>query len=82
MDQLSSEIIICQDVRPCYAKGKKALFHKWVEHKYPVSKGQAAYTTGLIEYEDGSCDEIAPKQIKFCDNKILDFAFLEEEGTK
>lgn len=29
----------------------------------------------IVEYEDGSIAEVDPKQIRFCDNKIKEYAF-------
>lgn len=75
------------DYRTCLVKGKKALFHKWNEFSNVVAPGiavgsapggQIKYTLGLVEYEDGTVEEVLPHSIKFIDNKIKEYAFKEE----
>lgn len=78
-------------VRPCIVKQngeeKKALFHMWNNFAKPVAadvyaggcpEGQISIVFAIVEYEDGSVDEVRPAQIRFVDNKIKDYAF--EEG--
>lgn len=78
-------------VRPCIVKQngkeKKALFHMWNNFAKPVAadvyaggcpEGQISIVFGIVEYEDGSVDEVRPAQIRFTDNKIKDYYF--EEG--
>lgn len=74
------------DLRPCYVKNEKALFHRWVEHQYPVAAelqiggcpaGQISYTTGLVELEDGKVFEAEPKDIRFCDKRMTEYCFWE-----
>lgn len=78
-------------VRPCIVKQngeeKKALFHMWNNFAKPVAadvyaggcpEGQISIVFGIVEYEDGSVDEVRPAQIRFVDNKIKGYAF--EEG--
>lgn len=48
-------------------KKKKSLFHRW-----------SVFNLAVVEYEDGTVDEVEPRQIRFVDNKIKDYAF--EEG--
>lgn len=77
-------------VRPCIVKQngeeKKALFHMWNNFAKPVAadvyaggcpEGQISIVFGIVEYEDGSVDEVRPAQIRFVDNKIKDYAFEE-----
>jgi len=77
-------------VRPCIVKQngkeKKALFHMWNNFAKPVAadvyaggcpEGQISIVFGIVEYEDGSVDEVRPAQIQFVDNKIKDYAFKE-----
>lgn len=77
-------------VRPCIVKQngeeKKALFHMWNNFAKPVAadvyaggcpEGQISIVFGIVEYEDGSVDEVRPAQIRFVDNKIKDYAFKE-----
>lgn len=75
-------------VRPCIVKQngeeKKALFHMWENFAKPVtadlcigdcSEGQMSMIFGLVEYEDGSMDEVRPARIRFVDNKIKGYDF-------
>jgi len=75
-------------VRPCIVtqngEEKKALFHMWENFAKPVaadlcigdcSEGQMSMIFGLVEYEDGSMDEVRPARIQFVDNKIKDYVF-------
>lgn len=45
----NNEIIIKNDLRPCYVNGTKALFHKWIEKEQPVIK-ISCYSSGTKEY--------------------------------
>ena len=87
MAALSSEIIIKQELRPCIANDKKALFHRWNERREIIApsllKGghgggvlQAVF--GLVEYEDGTMAEIFPENIRFLDNKAKEYCFNSE----
>lgn len=78
-------------VRPCIVtqndEEKKALFHMWENFAKPVAadlyiggcpEGQISIVFGIVEYEDGSVDEVRPAQIRFVDNKIKGYAFEED----
>ena len=81
------------DLRPCYGNGRKALFHRWVNTARPqLPKGQELSenarffqfrtTHGLVEYEDGTMDQVWPRDIKFADHgRFHDYAWdpAEEE---
>ena len=65
-----------QLVRPCMAKGHKAVFHRWIEHSYiqepgltigSSSGGQVSYLTALVEFETGQVEEVRPNDIVFRD---------------
>lgn len=77
--------------RPCIVtqngEEKKALFHMWNNFAKPVAadvyaggcpEGQISIVFGIVEYEDGSVDEVRPAQIRFVDNKIKGYAFEED----
>ena len=75
-------------VRPCLVKGKKCLFHKWVERRWLVnasplrgghSGGLCATTMALVEDENGQIMEISPQEIRFIDDLIHGYVFPEEE---
>lgn len=71
----------------------KALFHCWV-HKSEVvspspmvgghSGGVVSGVLGLVEYEDGTIDQIHPSRIKFLDTQGLmsEICFEEEKGEE
>lgn len=77
--------------RPCFADGKKALFHAWVHWSEPippvVSAGgqnggtvQGAY--GIVEYEDGTVGSVPPQAIRFADGLIAEYAFKGGGGKQ
>ena len=92
---MSPAVIISQEseYRPCYVNGRKALFHRWVNTARPqLPKGQELSenarffqfrtTHGLVEYEDGTVDQVWPRDIKFADHgRFRDYAWdpAEEE---
>ena len=64
--------------RPCWVRGKKALFHQWCSTARPVlPRGeqpdentphyQLPHTHGIVEFEDGSVERVWPQDIKFAD---------------
>lgn len=67
--------------RPCWARGRKAMFHRWVESAHPVPPRniQAAQidektryfqycsTQALVEFEDGTCARVWPNEVQFAD---------------
>lgn len=67
------------EYRPCYANGKRALFHRWVNTANPVlPRGveaenekarffQHRSTSALVEYADGTMDRVWPQDIRFAD---------------
>lgn len=69
-------------LRPCYARGRKALFHRWVNSAHPVlprgvePSENARYfqfrsVTALVEYEDGTVNRVYPNEVQFVD--FVDF---------
>ena len=68
----SGDIKIKLEMRPCYVKEKKALFHQWSHTKNLLGQ---EFEVGIVEYEDGQVEEITPNNIKFCDNKIHEYIF-------
>lgn len=71
-------------LRPCYAKGRKAIFHRWCNTANPcLPKGvepedeKARYfqhrsTTAIVEYMDGSVERVWPQDIEFADGGRFD----------
>jgi hypothetical protein len=86
MANLSSEIIIRADLRPCIVNNRKALFHKWSDKSKVVSPspmvggpvgGVINYTVGIIEYEDGVVTECYPYEIRFVDGEFQKYCFKD-----
>lgn len=80
-------------LRPCYAHGKKALFHKWVQRRELISSsiargghngGEVELTLAIVEFENGQACELHPRDIRFADSAGLfkQFAFDEEREAK
>ena len=81
-------------LRPCYVilnknKKKKALFHCWsyISNVVPPSimvgghpGGTVSYTLGVVEYEDGSIDQVDPISVQFIPGAFKDYAFDDEKG--
>lgn len=64
-------------VRPCKVNNKVALFHEWAQRNYTVEEsmlrggrpsGQISYPVGIVEYKDGTVEEVSPSSIKFTDH--------------
>ena len=78
--------------RPCYFKGRRAMFHRWTDYKNVVPPsplagghcgGNISVLYGLIETEDGKCKLVAPENIKFADGGGFgDCVFLGDEGKE
>lgn len=66
------------NLRPCWVKGRRALFHRWVNNAHPVlPRGaertdsnrhfQFRRTEALVEYEDGTVERVWPTVVQFAD---------------
>ena len=65
-----NEVVIkTSEYRPCIVNGKKALFHRWNEYINVVKESK--YIFGMVEYEDGTVEEVAPHLIKFLDHNLF-----------
>lgn len=65
--------------RPCWVKGRKAIFHRWCNTANPVlprgmdPNDERAYyfqhrsTTAIVEYMDGTVDRVWPQDLEFAD---------------
>lgn len=71
------------DRRPCWACGRRALFHRWAASAHPVlprgvepSENARYYqfrnVTALVEYEDGTVGRVYPNEIQFADGGGFD----------
>lgn len=83
---VGSGLKIEMELRPCIVKNRKALFHKWNEKSHIVEPspmigghvgGVIKHTVAIIEYEDGVVTECYPYEIKFTDNKFVEFYFKD-----
>lgn len=71
----NGDIKISMELRPCIINGKKALFHLWIKKKDIIMKSE--YIDGLVEFIDGTVEEIRADKIRFCDSKIKEYYFKE-----
>jgi hypothetical protein len=71
------------DRRPCWAHGRKALFHRWANSAHPVlprgvaPSENARYfqyrnVTAIVEYEDGTLGRVYPSFLQFADGSGFD----------
>lgn len=69
--------------RPCLARGRRAIFHRWVNSAHPLlprgmEPGENARyyqyrrTEALVEYEDGTVARIFTSNIQFIDGGDFD----------
>jgi len=84
------------EYRPCYVRGKKALFHRWANDAKPqLPDGEtpgenARYyqfrsTKAIVEFEDGGIGLVWPNQVVFADGghfKDYDWRPMEEVAGK
>lgn len=76
----SLEMKIVHELRPCKVAIRKggeeynALFHTWMNW--------AELTYGIVEKEDGTVVQVYPVQIRFIDNAMEDYPFVEERRRK
>ena len=85
---LRREAQIMKGLRPCYISKKafkngpkKALFHSWIELKSP----NMTQTLALVEYEDGTMEQVKPTSIIFTDSQLMFDEFYwsgEEENNE
>jgi len=86
-------ITITQEIeyRPCYVRGRRALFHRWTNSARPqLPKGmepdenaryfQYRNTHGIVEFEDGTVELAWPREIQFADGgHFMDYAWQPAE---
>lgn len=69
-------IEIKTEIRPCYVNGKKALFHLWIKKKDFIMQNE--YINALVEFVNGTVEEVAADKVRFCDYKTREFAYEED----
>lgn len=79
MAEIEGKILITSSQgRPCWAEGKRAIFHRWIDSARPakprgyeddpmVEHFQLQSTKGLVEFEDGTMRHVWPTEIQFAD---------------
>lgn len=92
MGNLGSSIIIKKETRPCFADGKKAMFHQWTNESEIVppsimrgghSGGVISTTLAIVEYEDGTVHKTFPEKVRFADGgEFAETAFLDKEAEQ
>ena len=91
MGEMVMDISVKREVRTCYVRDRKALFHGW----YPFSKiiepsmlkgghhgGVINYVLGIVEFEDGTVGYAGPEDVRFADGGEFNeriFAPVKEE---
>lgn len=73
------DITVKIELRPCLAKGEKALFHRWITEEQ-IASGDLIKVKpkALVEYEDGRLRLIDYINIIFLDNAISEYVFNTE----
>lgn len=89
MYNLSNTITISQsEYRVCIVDGKNALFHTWEIKRQIIEPslmqgghngGTVQATLAIVEFEDGTIEEVYPYRIKFLDNKLKEYCFNNGE---
>ena len=73
--------IVNDGKRPCYVEKKdatrKAIFHRWIDLSCPITQ-----TLALVEYEDGTVEQVKPVSIRFADGGEFDEYIWEEEENE
>ena len=80
------------EYRPCYVKGRRAVFHRWINTANPaLPRGidanderarffQFRSTDGLVEFEDGTLARVWPLDIRFADGGFFeDYSWIPVE---
>lgn len=69
--------------RPCLVRGRRAIFHRWVNSAHPalprgeqITENNRYYqfrrTEALVEYEDGTVARVYPSDVQFIDGGGFD----------
>lgn len=79
MGALDGKIVMTtSEGRPCWVKGRRAIFHRWTDSARPVKpvgidqdteeRLQKWSVHGIVEYEDGTVEREWPSAIRFADS--------------
>ena len=68
MASMPNEIILKIELRPCLIDNRfKAMWHAWTQRPARGREGEIAVNLALVEWEDGSMDEVLPTRVRFLD---------------
>lgn len=89
MAEINHEFVVRgTEYRPCLVKKRRALFHRWEDRAETVGQsmlkggppaGQLWTVFGIVEYEDGTVEEVYPHEIKFIDGKFREYVWRDED---
>lgn len=76
-------IVVPRPPRPCYADGRRAMFHRWSDTGRPVvPRGQEGDKNAqnfqnwavhaIVEFEDGTVSRVWPSELQFVDGGDFD----------
>lgn len=71
--------IFMPEYRPCFAKGKKALFHFWETENKVLLGNSYLVAYGIVEMEDGRVEKVDMHRIRFVDKKLTEYNFPDEK---
>ena len=75
-------------LRPCLVKGQKHLFHCWDQRMWVAEPspmvggspgGQCSLMLAVVEDENGQVHEVYPREVRFLDSPMDQYAFGEGE---
>lgn len=76
MSIMDATLSVEAELRPCLVDGKRALWHEWTTRWEIVPPsimtgghggGQVSASFALVEYEDGTVEEVYPSRVRFLD---------------
>lgn len=79
------------ELRPCLVwntksdgkrHSKKALFHRWVEYDDKFDIWNKVKCRAIVEYEDGTIDDVCPSNVQFLDPRHSEYVFGKEEDRE
>lgn len=68
--------------RPCWAKGRRALFHRWTDTRRPITprgmdenetdkRFQVWHVHAIVEFEDGTVERVWPYEVRFANDGLF-----------
>lgn len=89
MASIRAMVTTTAEYRPCIAKGKRALFHRWCDSANPALPKGVSYGRpddyfqlwschAIVEFEDGQVARVWPSDVKFTDHKFSEYDFDDD----